>query len=187
MERLGGEVNVKVTYKDYLAFPDDGQRYEVIDGEVHVTPSPTTHHQDVLGNLNDVVRAHVRTNDLGKVFFAPCDVLFNDDTVVQPDLIYISKARANIVQRANVAGAPDLLVEILSPSTAALDRSLKLQTYQKHGVAHYWLLDPERSELEEYVLVEGKFQAVSKLVGPVSFQPKAFPGLTIDLRQVWAA
>jgi len=114
-------------------------------------------------------------------------VLFTDTTVVQPDLVFVSRERRTIVEKSRIAGAPDLAAEILSPSTATRDRSLKLQTYERHGVAHYWLLDPEPGELEEYVLGDGKFRLVSKLTGPASFQPKAFPGLTLDHGQVWAA
>jgi Uma2 family endonuclease len=186
VEKLGAEVNVKVTYRDYLQFPDDGRRYEVIDGEVLVTPAPNLRHQRVLGRLYSLVDAHVRTQKLGEVLFAPCDVVFTDTTVVQPDLIFVSNGRRGVVERSRIVGAPDLVAEILSPSTATRDRSLKLQSYERHGVAHYWLLDPERGELEEYVLAEGKYRLVSKLAGPVPFQPRVFAGLTLDLGQVWA-
>jgi Uma2 family endonuclease len=186
VEKLGAEVNVKVTYRDYLEFPDDGRRYEVIDGVVFVTPAPNLRHQRILANLYFALAGHVRAQRLGELLFAPCDVLFTDTTVVQPDLLFVAKEHRAVVEKSKIVGAPDLAVEILSPSTATRDRSLKLQTYERHGVAHYWLLDPERSELEEYVLSEGKFRLVSKLTGPVSFQPRVFLGFTLDLGQVWA-
>lgn len=186
MEKIGAEVNVKVTYSDYLQFPDDGKRYEVIDGDVSVTPGPNTEHQDVLGRLFVVLTLHMRRTKAGKVLIAPCDVVFDQATVVQPDLLYVSQGRRAIVQKAKIAGAPDLVVEILSPSTAVSDRSLKLKTYEKHSVAHYWILDPATRGLEEYVLVEGKYRLVSKLAGPVPFEPRVLPGLTIALGEVWA-
>jgi Uma2 family endonuclease len=186
VEKLGAEVNVKITYRDYLEFPDDGRRYEVIDGDAIVTPAPNLRHQRVLANLYFALSLHVRAQRLGELLFAPCDVVLTDTTIVQPDLIFVSKERRAVLEKARIAGAPDLAVEILSPSTATRDRSLKLQTYERHGVAHYWLLDPERGDLEEYVLSDGKFRLVSKLTGPVAFQPRVFPGFTLDLGQVWA-
>jgi Uma2 family endonuclease len=133
----------KLTYEDFVLFPDDGKRHELIDGEHFVTPSPDTRHQTVLQNLNRALDACVRVRRLGKVFFAPFDVVFTRFDVVEPDLLYIAAERLAILTEANVQGAPDLVVEVLSPSGRRHDEVLKRDLYERGGVAEYWIVDPE--------------------------------------------
>jgi Uma2 family endonuclease len=113
---------VKLTYEDFLLFPDDGKRHELIDGEHYVTPSPNTKHQVVLGNVHFMVRTWLESNPVGRVFFAPFDVVFTQFDVVEPDLLYMSNARAEtILTSKHVTGAPEIVVEIGSPGTRKLD------------------------------------------------------------------
>ena len=109
---------MRLTYEDFLLFPDDGRRHELIDGEHYVTPSPNTKHQAVLGNLHFVLRSWLEEHPVGRVFFAPFDIVFTNFDVVEPDLLYMSNARAaEILTQKHVTGAPELIVEIGSPST----------------------------------------------------------------------
>ena len=129
--------------------PEDGNRYEAIDGELYVTPAPTVRHQRVSGKLGIVLHRLLEEPGHGLVIAAPVGVDFPDsEEGVQPDLLFVSKARLEIVGRDWIRGAPDLVVEILSPSTAERDRTIKRKLYQRHGVAQYWLVDPEAECVE---------------------------------------
>jgi Uma2 family endonuclease len=169
---------------DLWRMPDDDQRYEIIEGEVVVSPAPYVSHQQVLANLNDVIRTHVQRHGLGTVLFAPIGVVLETASAVQPDLIFVAKARRAIVQAKGIFGAPDLVVEILSPSTAARDRGRKRELYARAGVAHYWYLDPRAGRLTALRLAGARY-AVEAQVGPRgSFRPALFPGLTIRVRDL---
>ena len=139
----------KLTWDDYARFPDDGNRHELIDGRHYVSPSPRSRHQDILANLHLLLAPKVRELGLGRLFFAPLDVIFSDFDVVEPDLLFVRKERAGIVQDW-VRGAPDLVVEIISPSTRPRDERLKRDLYERFGVAEYWLVDPEAETVAVY-------------------------------------
>ena len=131
----------KLTYEDYVLIPDDGQRHEIIDGEHYVTAAPFLSHQRLAFLLTLRVGGFVETNRLGLFFFAPADVLLSAYDVVQPDMFFISSERAAIAGLKNVQGAPDLVIEILSPRTHRLDGGAKLQAYERFGVREYWMFD----------------------------------------------
>ena len=132
----------KFTYDDYRTAPED-RRYELLDGDLIVAPAPSLKHQRVLLALAGLLDRFVKGAGLGEVLPAPCDVVLSDTDVVQPDLLFISRERAHLVRNGdNVQGAPDLVVEILSPATADRDRGYKRALYARHGVAEYWLIDP---------------------------------------------
>ncbi|MBI4675210.1 MAG: Uma2 family endonuclease [Chloroflexi bacterium] len=152
----------KLTYQDYLTFPDDGKHYEIIDGDLFMSPSPNTAHQDISGNLFELLRGYVRRHRLGRVFDAPYDVVLSEYDVVEPDLVFVSVAKAHIVTELNIQGTPDLLVEILSPSTRAHDRVRKFRRYARFGVPEYWMIDPDAETIEIFTLVEGKFELLHK-------------------------
>jgi Uma2 family endonuclease len=133
----------QLTYEDYLLFPDDGTRHEIIDGDHCVTPAPKTKHQKVSFNLTVAVGSFVKQRGLGLVLAAPSDVILSDDNVVQPDLLFVSTARANIVTEDNIRGAPDLVVEIISETTRKKDEVTKRKLYERFGVQEYWVVDPE--------------------------------------------
>ena len=135
---------VKLTYDDFLLFPDDGQRHELIDGDHYVTPCPITKHQRVSGNLHWLLRSYLEVQPIGEVFYAPFDVIFSEFDVVEPDLLYMSNARAaEVLTSKNVKGTPELVVEIGSPSTRKRDETIKRRLYERSGVAEYWIVDPK--------------------------------------------
>ena len=125
---------VKFTYEDLLNFPDDGKRHEIIDGEHFVTPSPNTKHQRIVSNLHFALVAYLRNTRVGEAFVSPFDVVFSDLNVVDPDLLYISRERAAILTAEHVGGAPDLVVEILSPRTRKTDELTKRKLYERFDV-----------------------------------------------------
>ncbi|MBF0492903.1 MAG: Uma2 family endonuclease [Deltaproteobacteria bacterium] len=147
---------IRFTYTDYLQMPSE-RRYELVDGDFHMVAAPLTYHQKVLRKLYELLAPTARNNE-GELFFAPVDVVFSEEDVVQPDLIFISKARLGIITEKNVSGAPELVVEILSPSTRDWDRSIKKRLYEKFGVQEYWIVDPEGQSLEILSLTEEGFQ-----------------------------
>jgi Uma2 family endonuclease len=153
-----GHSPTKLTYADYVLFPDDGLRHEIIDGEHYATPSPATRHQRIAGNLHYLLRHHLETHSIGEVFLAPVDMLLSDFDIVVPDLVYVSRARAHLITRKNLQGAADLVIEILSPSTRPRDERLKRELYERSGVEEYWLVDPDRDVIEVYLRSAAGFQ-----------------------------
>ena len=133
----------QLTYEDYLLFPDDGKRHEIIDGDHYVTPAPKTKHQKVSFNLTVGIGSFVKQRGLGLLLAAPSDVFLSDENVVQPDLLFVSTARASIVTEDNIHGAPDIVVEIISETTRKKDEVTKRKLYERFGVQEYWVVDPE--------------------------------------------
>lgn len=174
----------RLTYADYVALPDDGHRYQLLDGELVMTPSPTAWHQAALRELEFKLLGFIRAHHLGEIFFAPLDVRLDDHNVVQPDLLFISKERAGILQGGRIIGAPDLCVEILSPGTERLDRLRKLELYARFQVPHYWIVDLEARAIEEYVLRKDVYYVRSIARYDDSFHPGAFPGFEFTLNTV---
>ena len=142
---------VKLTYEDFLLFPDDGQRHELIDGEHYVTPCPNTKHQQVSGNLYFLLRSYLEQHPIGRIFYAPFDIVFTQFDVVEPDLLYMSHERAaTILTSKHIEGTPELVVEIGSPSTRKRDETIKRRLYQRSGVSEYWVVDPELDLVRVY-------------------------------------
>ena len=135
---------VKLTYDDFVLFPDDGLRHELIDGEHYVTPSPSLKHQRVSYNLTLQIGEWLRRHPVGRLYYAPLDVVFSDHDVIEPDLLYMSMARAAEIEATiNVRGVPELVIEIGSPSTRRRDETIKRVLYERVGVSEYWFVDPE--------------------------------------------
>ena len=176
--------SIKFTYEDYLHFPED-KRYEIIDGEVHMVPSPGEAHQDVCANLAFVLRVFVKENALGKVYFAPLDVVFSEIDVVQPDIMFISKERLNIITERNIQGAPDLIVEIISPSSEYRDRVIKRKLYSKYGVKEYWLVDLEKKEIEVMGLKESGLETVKIYKRTDILESLVLKGIKIKLDEIF--
>ncbi len=150
---------IKLTYEDYAKTPDD-ERYELIDGELFMVPSPNIPHQRTVGDLGTRLKIFVEGNGLGEVYFAPIDVVLSDTNVVQPDLIFVARERLDIITHANIQGAPDLVVEVRSPSTAQRDLTTKRRLYAEHGVKEYWMVDPEARTVTVLLLRNGAFEEV---------------------------
>jgi Uma2 family endonuclease len=168
-------VSSKLTYADLLALPEDGKRHELIDGELYVTPSATPRHQLVLGHLHLELAAFVEANELGQVFFAPLDIVLSDFDVVEPDLLFVSRERSERIDKAYVRGAPDLVVEVLSPTTRKMDATRKLRLYEKFGVAEYWMIDPEHEWVEVYRPGPGGLHQIARLLRERGDGPLASP------------
>jgi len=136
------------TVDDVRAMPDDGSRYETIAGELFVTPAPGRSHQAVIGELYLVLAQYVKRHGLGRVWLAPFDVVFGPMTLVEPDLFFVRASRAAIVTEREVTAAPDLAIEVVSPTTGRTDRGRKRALYQDQGVTEYWVVDPRLRRIE---------------------------------------
>jgi Uma2 family endonuclease len=180
---------VKFTYDDFVNFPDDGKRHEIIDGEHYVTPSPNTKHQIVVVSLLTSIGAYLGQRPIGHVFTAPFDVVLSDLDVVEPDLLYISRDRLEILTKAHVRGAPDLVVEILSPGTRRTDEITKRKLYERVGVQEYWVVDPELDTIKVYRRAEGVFARVAELSAEHedALTTPLLPGWSAALAEVFAS
>src|SRR5437867_937442 len=144
---------VKYSAWDIWDTPEDGNRYEVIDGELYVSPPPGVRHQRGSARLHLLVGGYVLARQIGELFFAPIGVLLPGNmSAVQPDLVYVANEHRGIITERGIEGTPDLIVEVLSPSTRSRDRGVKMRAYAAAGVPHYWMLDPRTSALEPYRL-----------------------------------
>ena len=174
-----------LTYSDYAALPDDGRRYELHHGELSVTPAPGTRHQEAIVNLIGLLLQYVKSRGLGKVFVAPTDCILSNVTVVQPDVFYIAADRLSIISERGIEGAPTLVVEVLSPSTAHLDRGRKMTLYAEHGVPYYWIADPESRSVEAYMLTGSAYALAGRVTSELAALPP-FSDLMVDPAAIWS-
>ncbi len=156
---LVGPPQGRWTYADYAALPDDGNRYEIIAGVLYMTPAPGTGHQSVSARMVTFLVTHVEFAGLGRVFAAPVDVELTPDTVVQPDIVVVLSASLHRITPSRIIGAPDLVVEILSPGTAGYDRREKQDAYARAGVGEYWIVDPGAQTVELLTLDQGRYRS----------------------------
>ena len=170
----------KLTYQDYVNTPDD-ERYELINGELILVPAPNISHQRSHRKLGVLITVFVDRHELGEVFLAPTDVvLSNTETeVVQPDVLFISKEREHIITEANIQGAPDLIVEILSPSTAKRDWQTKRDLYARHGVKEYWLADPATKIVWVMLLRDGALEIVDTYASGDTLESPTLEGFNV--------
>jgi Uma2 family endonuclease len=180
-------VRRKLTYEDYLLFPEDGKRHEILDGEHYVMPAPAPDHQVASMELSLKLASFVFERRLGLVLCAPLDVLLSEHDVAQPDLLFISNERSGIVTKVNVQGAPDLVVEILSDSTRQRDETLKRHLYERFGVLEYWLVDPNSETVRVFQLSGSRFlasQEFSAAAWDILTTP-LLPGFEIRVSQIF--
>lgn len=173
----------KLDYSDYAGIPPDGKRYEILDGDLCVTPAPSPRHQWISKKLQRMLEAYFEARSLGKVFNAPIDVILTLQDVVQPDLVVVTDDRQ--ISERGIEGAPTLVVEILSPSTRDRDRGVKARRYAALGIRHYWLVDSEASRFECYSLEASAYVPVVQAEGEVTLSHPDWPGLTLDLKDLW--
>lgn len=176
---------IRFTYEDYAHFPDDRKQYQIVDGEVYMVPAPVPYHQRVSRNIEIIVQNYVSKHGLGEVFDAPCDVILSNENVVQPDLFFISKDRLNIITEKNIAGPPDLVIEILSPYTEKLDRTIKRDLYERYGVLEYWLVDPASKQIEILSLSGKEFSSIGIYGIKDSFESKVIRGLLVGVEEAF--
>ena len=171
------------TYEEYYRLDDD-ERYEIIDGNLLMAPAPDTWHQDWSRELSMLIVTHVKRHKLGKVFVAPVDVVLDDENTVQPDLVFISSDNLGIIKRRAIFGTPNLLVELISPSSVRRDRYDKKELYARFGVKEYWIGDPANKSLEILTLKEGRYElhCAAELKGKLTSLVLA--GLEFDLTEI---
>jgi Uma2 family endonuclease len=175
-----------LTYDDLKDMPDDGQRYEIIGGELLVTPSPTAGHQRVLFRLAKLLDGYVLRHGTGEVFVAPFDVLLGTFDAVEPDIVYLAAARPRVANDENsIDYAPDLVVEVASPSSHRIDRVKKMALYARSGVAEYWIADPMRRRIDVYALAGENFLPVEPNADG-HIPSRVLPGLRIDPEAIFA-
>lgn len=177
----------RITVPEFLEMDsfEEGYFYELLNGEIVKRSSPSTDHQRTSFNLSLILGNYVKEKALGQCFTAPFDVALDEVNLVQPDLLFISAARASIVTENCVEGAPDLVVEILSPGTFKTDRSDKMQLYRRFGIAEYWILDPRNRSIEVYNLQEGEYRLTSFAIETGEAASTVLEGLKVEAGMVF--
>ncbi len=182
---MSAVTKIRLDYNDLQHFPDDGKRHELIDGDHIMTPSPNTAHQWASGNLFALLHANISRRNLGRVFAAPFDVVFSPYDVVEPDILFISNERVGILTLNNVQGAPDLVVEVISPNTETVDRQEKFHLYEKFGVLEYWIVDPSAETAEVYSLHDQHFISLGRFSGDETIQSRVLSGFECRISEVF--
>ena len=191
---------VKLTYKDYCATPDD-ERYELLNGNLmtvppeqeapvavaSMVPAPNRKHQKVLVRLARKLGDFTEAHGLGEVYVAPFDVFLSDTDVVQPDVLFISRAREHTLTEQNVRGAPDLVIEILSPSTADRDLGYKHDLYGRHGVLEYWIVDPIAETVAVHRQRDGRLELAETFGRRDTLRTALLEGLQLKLDDIFAS
>jgi len=179
---------VKLTYDDFVHFPDDGRRHELIDGEHYVTPSPSTRHQGISGNLFLLIGNWLEEHPVGRVFYAPLDVVFSHFDVVEPDLLYLSNERAaQVITPLHIRGVPELVVEIASKGTRKRDETIKRRLYERMEVSEYWVVDPAIDVVRVYRREGDRFGRPQELSREASdvLTTTLLPGLDLPLTRIF--
>lgn len=160
--------------------------FQLIEGQLLMSPSPLTRHQRVVGRLYALLVHFVQTNQLGEVFIAPLDVFLNDLNVYQPDIAFVSSARSGQVTEKGIEGAPDLCIEVLSKSTQRYDTVTKKKIFAQSGLKTYWLLDADAKSVTVFDFSENVEEPADRLFSPEIFRPRNLPGLEIELEQLFS-
>lgn len=178
----------KWTYEDYCRLPEDGRIYEIIEGELLMSPAPNTLHQLVKGNLFALLWNFNKRHRAGTILDAPCDLLLPGlGTNVQPDIIFVSKAHSEFVKKRFVEGAPDLVVEVLSPWNWKIDRGKKFKAYAKAGVREYWVIDPDARTIELYQLQKRAYKLLGKFEASEYVRSEILPGFRVKVEEICPA
>ena len=181
--------HIRFVYEDYKALPESmAKRYELLDGEILMVPAPTTTHQFLSRNVAFVLHGFVRQHALGTVLSSPIDVVFGEGDareIVQPDVLYVSVKHADIILVEEIRGAPDLVVEVVSPGTETRDRTYKKHLYGRYGVREYWIVDPVAETVVVYQSSGAKFDDPTTYRADDTLNSTLFVGLDINLREVF--
>jgi Uma2 family endonuclease len=180
----------RFTYADFLLFPDDGKRHEIIEGVHYASPSPNLRHQELVGRLHIAIALHLRTHaSAGRVFVSLLDVVFSNWDVVEPDLLFVSADQLSILTEQNVQGAPALVIEILSKTTRKRDEQVKLRLFERANVREYWIVDPERDGVKVFRRTgDGRFPEVQSLAAASDdvLTTPLLPGFSLALAELFA-
>lgn len=176
--------DVKFTYEDYLLLPEE-KRYELIDGDLYMIPAPRPRHQFISQRIGIPLVQFVEERNLGRVIFAPCDIYLSQQDVVQPDILFISSDRLPIIKEPYIQGAPDLVVEVISPSDPERDRDLKRKLYSRYGVREYWIVDPEAKTIEILTRYEGSLKTFQTFVAEESLKSPLLGDFQLSLPVVF--
>jgi len=171
------------TYDDYAALPDDGHHYEIVNGVLLMAPAPDLGHQSIVLRLSHYLFVHTELAGLGRVFVAPVDVELGPKNVLQPDVVVILNAHLDRMTAKKIIGAPDLVVEVASPSTAAIDRLTKYDVYARAGVAEYWIVKPDSRAVELLILEDGEYRSLGVFSGKATLPSRIAPGLSVRVEQ----
>jgi Uma2 family endonuclease len=174
------------TYRDYAALPDDGHRYEIVDGVLYMAPSLNRSHQTTAGRLFRNLSTYIEDAGLGRVYIAPFDVELDAKTVVQPDVMVILNANSNKITFSHIIGAPDLVVEVSSPGTVGYDREKKQRNYARPGVPEYWIADPWTRTVEVLSLVGGDYRSLGVFEGKAVLPSEVVPDFLVHVEQFFA-
>ena len=174
-----------LTADDLATFPDDGNRYEIIGGMLNVSPAPTSRHQDVATQLLTWLNLHVLQSRSGKIFSAPIDIHLSINDVVQPDIVVVLNEHLQRIEEKGIVGAPDIVVEILSSSTARADRVWKAALYARSGVQEYWLVDPAEDTILVQSLEEDHYVTTGTFGRDAMLQTPLLPELRLELAKVF--
>ena len=174
------------TYKDYAALPDDGHRYEIVDGVLYMAPSPNRGHQNAAFEIASYLRTHVKLAGLGHVYIAPFDVELNPRTVVQPDVVVVLNPNLDKITESRIIGAPDLVVEVSSPGTVGYDREKKQRAYARAGVPEYWIADPWSRTVEVLTLEAGVYRSLGVFEGKAVLPSQVVPDFIVHVEQFFA-
>jgi Uma2 family endonuclease len=172
------------TYQDYLALPDD-RRYELLEGELCLVPSPGFFHQAVSRNLELLLWQYVKTHDLGVILHAPMDVVLSSHDVVQPDILFISKVRREVIAESCINGAPDLIIEIVSPTHRERDLLVKKSLYARYRVQEYWIVDPDNRTIEQLLHAGKVFTSHGMFSSGEMMETALLPSLILPVAQVF--
>jgi Uma2 family endonuclease len=173
----------KWTYQEYFQLGEE-VHCEVIEGELSMTPAPTLDHQDVSINLEMAMLQYVIGKDLGKIFDAPVDVILDENNIVQPDIVFVAKPNLKMLRKKGIVGSPDLVVEIISPSSIQRDRYEKKELYEKFTIAEYWLVDIPNRSIEIMSLDNTKYSLFSFACGKGKVKSKVLAGLEIEISDI---
>ena len=178
--------DVRLTVQDYLNIPEeDENRYALINGELYMAPAPSWEHQESSGNLYSILRAFVLANLLGRVVYSPIDMFLSDGDVFQPDIVFISNERLGIIHSDGIHGAPDLVIEVLSPGTERIDRTLKSERYEMFDVSEYWQANPIAKTILVLRARDGAFERVGLFTEGMTLETPLLPGLRVDVSEVF--
>jgi Uma2 family endonuclease len=172
------------TYDDYAKMPE-GTSCQLIGGEIIMSPTPDLFHQDIVGNFYVELRLFVDAGKLGKVFIAPTDVYFSEHETFQPDILFVSTERLHILKETRIEGAPDLIVEVLSPGTGYYDLANKKDVYEQSGVKEYWIVDPKVKSIEVLTNQNGSYVTFAKAKKSGTVASKLLSGFQMDLTSVF--